>query len=80
MLLKMVKSLLLMGSGAGVGASEKKPGAGQKRTGSARLLVSTEMTTTGTCLVVGQERGQGQTRPQLTALSTFTWSRESENK
>ena len=33
-----------------------------------------------TCQVVGQELGQGQTRPQLTALSTFTWSRESENK
>ena len=35
---------------------------------------------TGTCQVVGQELGQGQTRPQLTALSTFTWSRESKNK
>ena len=45
MLLKqflIVRSLLFIGAGAGVGAGEKIPGAGQKRTGSATLAVGTQ--------------------------------------
>ena len=36
----MVESLLFIGAGAGAGTGEKLPGAGQKRTGSATLVMN----------------------------------------
>ena len=58
----MVGSLILIGAEAGVRTGEKKPGAGQKRTGSATLIIGYWLEYKDVCshclLVVYAEVGQ----------------------